>query len=335
MSQISAAHPVRTRYVNVDRLRLLALADIISFHARGEHLIATGLGLPTFLLFTIALNARPHAGVSSGKFIRRKVAAFLIPWALWSIVYGLVQTIGHIAHHEPPFEWFQPVMFLLGTSTHLWYLIFAAVGSIAAFSIDRGLAHRGTLTVVILMSLLGGGIMIPERLFGAPPPRLDDWLMALPSIPIGVSLGRCLIIEDFMQRAKYTAIAVAISISCMVILEAANSAYSADRYIISLIPAGSAVVWRGKRDRITTFLSRMSFGIYLIHPLMVRFTLGIQDDSTHLVVRMLVVIALSVLGTWLLWISPLQFLVRKGNTPRVGAFGGFTTARTPAPAPHA
>ena len=93
---------------------------------------------------------------------------------------------------------------------------------------------------------------------------------------------------------------------------------------------------RGCQDRITTFLSRMSFGVYLIHPLLIRALMGISGDAERLAIRTVVVAALSVAITWLLWISPLQILVRNGKAKRARAERAqFTTARTPAPAPRA
>lgn len=305
--------PAPQRYANVDRLRLLALADIVYYHVGQAHFL-NGIGLPIFLLFTAALNARPPRDPDPFRFVKRKFAAFLVPWAAWSVVYGVVFTAAmvHRGSTKDAFIWFEPVMLLLGTQTHLWYMVFGLVASLAAFFARRYTARVDDRLVIMLASLLACAIMIPERMFADPPSRAAAWLLSLPSIPIGIALGRCLWVDDLHKRIRNTAFTFALVVAGMAVLELQDRGYSADRYMAAMIPVCIAVLWRGAPDAITTWLTKLRLGVYLIHPLLMRAALSVFGDRSHPVLRTTTVLVASVAIAWLISKSPLKWMVQMG-----------------------
>lgn len=319
--------PISQRYANVDRLRLLALADIVYYHVAQAHFL-NGLGLPIFLLFTAALNARPPRDPDPRRFVKRKFAAFLVPWAAWSVVYGLFLTAAMIHRGSNAFLWFEPVMLFLGTQWHLWYMIFGLVASLFAFFARRYTARVDDRLIIMLASLLGCAVMIPERMFADPPARAAAWLLSIPSIPIGIALGRCLWVDDLRTRIRNTALTLALVVAGMSVLELQDRGYSSDRYMAAMIPVCIAVLWRGVPDALTTWLTGLRLGVYLIHPLLVRATLSLFGGQTHLAVRTVVVIIASIAAVWLISKSPLRWMVQTGaigQTKRPGPTPALTS----------
>lgn len=300
------------RYANVDRLRLLALLGIVYFHVSGEH-FSVGLGLPIFLLFTVALNARPPRDPDALRFVKRKFKAFLLPWLSWSAFYGAIFALDSVRHGEGMFHWFEPGMLLVGTQWHLWYLVFGLGASLLAFFARRGLEGVDGRLVITVTSLAGCAVMIPEHMLAGASDHAASWLLAIPAIPIGIAISRCLWENDAAARVRNTLLTVAIVVGGMVLLEATGSGFSADRYLAAMIPVGIVLLWRGAPDRFSTWLTKLRLGVYLIHPLMIRLCTSALPGHTHPVLATAAVIGGSIVGVWLLSKSPLRWMVDMGE----------------------
>ena len=299
VEQADAAAPRRPRNANMDRLRLLALSEIVIYHATDKHVLA-GVGLPIFLLFTVALNARPHRVETDRHYLLRKARAFLVPWAAWSVIYAASQTVAPLARGEYAFKWFEPGMLLLGTQRHLWYLIFALIASVTAHYVYRATARIGDSVVILAGAAIGCGVMIPGHMLNATDTWLGDWMVAIPAIPIGIALGRCVQTLDPGLRLRRTAMLVSLVVTGMIILHAADLGFGADRFAMAIIPAGLVIAWPGRPDPLTSWLTGLRLGVYLVH----MFVIGLMHFSGHLeanlVLRSAVVIVGSIAAAWLL-----------------------------------
>jgi hypothetical protein len=304
-----SAAPKAGRMANIDRLRLLALMEIVVFHTTGSHIFG-GLGLPTFLLFTVALNARPRPSENGAGFAKRKAAMFLIPWAAWSVVYAVVQTAAPLARGADPFKWFEPQMLLVGTQTHLWYLIFALFASLAAFAGYRLTRHIGDTAVVAGGAALSCLVMIPEHYLHVTESWAADWLLAVPAIPLGLALGRCVHTADARLRQKRTLMLITIVVPGMAILEWLQIGYSAWRFALAIVPIAVAVTWPGRRDPVTTRLTGMRLGVYLSHMLIIGALHFVGAEAQHPALRSAAVVVGSFALTWMIMLTPLRWMVQ-------------------------
>lgn len=301
------------RFANLDRLRLLALIEVVTFHATGEHILL-GAGLPIFMILTVALNARPTQSAIA-PFARRKLRSFLVPWATWSAMYALSYIAAALVHGHGLWGWFEPIMLIVGTQRHLWYLIFAFVGSLLAFVVRRRTSGVHPAMIVVLGSMLGCGVMLLEREFGGSPSRASEWLLALPAIPIGISLGRCLFIENSQARAWLTLLLFCCSVAGMMVLEYADSDFSAERYVYALGPVCVCAIYRGKADRLTGYFTRLRLGIYLIHPLIVSAIHLAHEDTANPVLRATASAIGATAITAIVMKTPLRRLVTNDRPP--------------------
>src|SRR5690349_1141900 len=123
------------RLANVERLRIVAMLEIVTFHVGGavndgvyRLPVVGGLGLPVFLLLNNAFNCTLSERRGTRAFLDAKVSKLLLPWLVWSGVYALLVVAEKLRHHEPISEAFTPWMIIGGTYTHLWFVPFALFG---------------------------------------------------------------------------------------------------------------------------------------------------------------------------------------------------------------
>jgi hypothetical protein len=110
-------HQASERMANVERLRIIAMLEIVTFHA-GQALdtgtyrlpIVAGLGLPIFLILNNAFNCTLSERMGARDFLKAKLTKLLLPWLVWSAVYALVTAAEKLRHHESLAEGFSPWM---------------------------------------------------------------------------------------------------------------------------------------------------------------------------------------------------------------------------------
>jgi hypothetical protein len=253
---------------NVERLRVLAMLEIVRYHDHNDRLaLIGGLGLPTFLLLTNMFNCTLSEKRGPGQFMEDKRKRLVVPWVFWSLFYGAFLLIGAYRHHEPLGEVFSWNMILAGTSAHLWFVPFAFASATliaGAYYVTRKLPHRTTGNVALVIGaavLIGLGVM-PEREYMAPIPQ---WILSTPSAFLGFAFGR-LVLADGPQFRVKTALpiaigALAIDLYCSFFFPN----FLMQRYATSVLLVLAALLIHGKAERVSTFLSPLLFGIYLAH----------------------------------------------------------------------
>lgn len=256
------------RLANVERLRVLAMLEIVRYHDHNDRLVLVGgLGLPTFLLLTNLFNCTLTHKRGPDKFMADKRQRLVVPWIFWSLFYGVFLAISAYRHHEPLSEVFSWNMILAGTSSHLWFVpfAFASAGAVAAAQhLTRNLPDRATGNVALAIGavvLIGLGLL-PEREYIAPIPQ---WLLSTPSAFLGFALGR-LVLADGPQFRLKTALPIAVGALAMSLycgLFFPN--FLMQRYSTSILLVLAALLVHGKPEPVSTFLSPLLFGIYLAH----------------------------------------------------------------------
>lgn len=281
---VLAARPVAVshgyRIANIERLRILSAAAVVCFHTCGELSIARHLGTVGILVFLITLCAfvvnRPEP-LDPAIAIRRKARRLLKPWLFWSMVYGILPVL-KVVHRGVPFsDAFDWTMLVTGTRIHLWFLPFAFAAALLLVFVHRALADRPNphiVTAAILMGVLSVfGFSIIQSCV-QPPTPLRQWVLGAPAIVLGLAVGRITVQHKAEDRrnlylltilsplAAYAALAWLFSGSWV---EYAGT--FAFRYCASVAVICFALQRQGTLDPISRKLASLSYGIYLVHPL--------------------------------------------------------------------
>jgi hypothetical protein len=256
------------RLANVERLRVLAMLEIVRYHDHGDRLtLVGGLGLPTFLLLTNLFNCTLTHKRGPAKFMQDKRKRLVVPWVFWSLFYGAWLFWGAFRHGQPVSEVLSWQMILAGTSSHLWFVPFAFASATLVASAQyftRTLPDRATgyAAVVVGAAVLIGIGLMPPREYAAPIPQ---WLLSTPSAFLGFALGR-LVIADGPQFRVRTAWPIALGAAALATycaLFAPN--FLMQRYATSILLVLAVLLVPGRPEPVSQFMSPLLFGIYLSH----------------------------------------------------------------------
>ena len=268
------------RLANVERLRIVAMLEIVTFHVGGavndgvyRLPVVGGLGLPVFLLLNNAFNCTLSERRGTRAFLDAKVSKLLLPWLVWSGVYALLVVAEKLRHHEPISEAFTPWMIIGGTYTHLWFVPFALFGSLLIAGLQvrtRAVSHRA----MALATLVAGAGIVALGAWLFARYQLDwpvlQWLFALPSPLLGFALGRVLLAAD---RRFSATVAVGLSVVAVAAIGLSLFGFEPEmvrRYAISMALVALFFLWPGSMDALSKRITPLLFGVYLTHPLLVR-----------------------------------------------------------------
>ena len=278
---VAPRQPSAERLANVERLRIVAMWEIVTFHVGGavgveEYRlpIVGGLGLPVFLLLNNAFNCTLAERRGTRAFLDAKVSRLLFPWLVWSAIYAAVVAAERLRHDEPLAEAFLSWRTLLGgTYTHLWFVPFALFGSLAIAGAQvwtRTVSHRAMAAWGLA---LGALLVVVDALIvaysGSEWPVLQ-WLFALPSPLLGFALGRVLLAGDKKLSRTVAALLVAVAVVVVAASWFAPLGEMVRRYAVSMALVGVFFTWPGNLDALSRRLTPLLFGIYLTHPLILR-----------------------------------------------------------------
>lgn len=307
------------RLANVERLRIVAMIEIVTFHVGGATgagdyrlPLVGGLGLPVFLLLNNAFNTTLSERMGIRAFLDLKVSRLVFPWMIWCGIYAGVVLGEKLRHEERLAEAFSPWMLVGGTYSHLWFVPFALFGSLLIAGLQlrtKETSHRllAALTLGIGgVIVLVGAVLLHSGRYDWP---VVQWLFALPSPLLGFALGRVLMSRE---RPLLVKLALLTTLACLLTLTAALVVVVPEmtrRYAISLALVSAFFLWPGPSDAFSRRLTPLLFGVYLIHPLLVRAYQGVHLPEVPTPLLGIAVFAVAALLVEGLRRSPLRRLV--------------------------
>ena len=311
------------RIANIERLRILSAFAVASFHT--HEWFPRSLGVIGFLVLiltfcTFVVNkAKPYPIADLAK---RRAGRLLKPWLFWSVVYGGVGLVKVIYMKVPFSETFTPTMLLTGTRIHLWFLPFAFVAALLLALVHHKIVHiKDTLNIVVALvvgtvCILGCSI-IQSRVF--PPVPLTQWILGFPAIPLGLAIGRIIMLQKKEDRRDYFllmngSILVAYAVYTLFVRLYDNTWFDFGslyiiRYCISVPVVCAALYWRGRLDWISKKLGSLSYGIYLVHPLVIIFLYQLNIAVQQPLVLLFMVLSASMLISIIFKKTPLRSFV--------------------------
>lgn len=307
-------NPRFKRIANIERLRILAAIFVASFHIHWSFPRSIGvIGFIILMLsFSVFVVNKPKK-YSVANLMKRKSQRLMKPWLFWSGIYGALGLIKVIYTSVPFSDVFYVTMFLTGTRPHLWFLPFAFFATLLLALFHRLTINISKLVCIIVSSLVGtlclfGCSILRSRELQTP---FEQWILGVPAIPIGFALGYSLILETAHERRNcYLWINFLMIVTSVTLGLLGYSNIFAINHCISVALVSCALYWRGELDPISHKVATLSYGIYLIHPLVVTFfdSLGLAQQQNPVILLFLVV-SISMLITFVLKRTPAKQFV--------------------------
>ena len=299
------------RIANVERLRFLAACGVVTLHTNTVFPRSFGsAGLLVLLLVLCIFVVRKPKPCELTSLARRKADRLLKPWLFWSVVYGGLALVKVLYEGVPFSEVFSPTMLLTGPRIHLWFLPFGFAAAMLLGLVHQRIVNVPDATTVVVAAFAGalcvfGCSFVRSNLsMGFP---LVQWNFGLAAIPLGLAIGRAAALPDRKSRRNlYLLIGFLAAAACAAYVVFAGLRYGTwfDRgardaicHAIAVAAVCAALHWQGKLDPISKALALSSYGIYLIHPLIVVFLSRVGVLEERPVVLLCLVLAASILTT--------------------------------------
>jgi len=260
------------RNAHIEYLRFLGGFGIVWFHMHlpGEKIALSAL--PMFVvLFVYFGYGRPMSHAAD---------RLLIPWAAWSVIYALAKAGQSVVEGRPlasEFEWW---MVFTGTSLHLWFLVFC-FGFLA-------IVYYFSLKINALYLVVISGLCFAAPIFITLGEPLSQWVSVLPAALFGLYLHRN---KERMDKA-----------AILVLLFFGFTIITSNQFALQTAVGSGAVLmvlcYPGKLTPLAKWMGGVSFGIYLIHPLI--FALVLLIPGLALWMQLIIVFIGSVLTTMVL-----------------------------------
>jgi peptidoglycan/LPS O-acetylase OafA/YrhL len=264
------------RIDSVEWLRFFAALGIVWFHTNGAWGRSIGYaGLPIFLLVFCSLIVINFKEIGFTGFLRRRTVRLLIPWVFWSIVYGFVRVIKFYWFPKTSLSLFSSCDFLVGGSMHLWYLPFAFLVSLILFMLCRYTTQSNHiyLSFSFAFFLSIGCLYLCSYIMKNYSIKVPfvQWLFVLPSIPMGYFLGSTVrFVKPPFRLVLLSLLLAAVCLVCLSLFWLGNMEL--------VVPYGIGVFLTVLAYNIpfpfaetSRRLGSLTYGIYLIHPLVMTF----------------------------------------------------------------
>ena len=261
----------RSRLANIERLRVLAILDIIGFHVDPDgrsSMLLGGAGLAIFLLLAHLFNTAVAQRMGAGPFGRLKVRRLMVPWLFWCAVYLGVLLLDSVRAGEVWYSRLDPWMLTYGTAIHLWFVPFACLsGVLVGFAQHR--LRPGILFPALSGAalLVGCSMLVRSGVLGEP---AQQYVYALPSPFIGFALGRLYLLGDGAARRSLMLKLGGAALLLSSIALGAGWPSTVVIWTAALLVLLVLMRWGGPPGRLLNYLSPLLFGVYLVHPLVIR-----------------------------------------------------------------
>lgn len=277
------------RNATLDFARLAAACGIVLFHSGAPGAAIGYAALPFFLMVLIALALPGAARTSFPVFAQNRGARLVVPWVVWSAVYGALKLAEVAMTGKPLASEFALWMLLTGPALHLWFLPFAFVACLAVYPLARiGPDTRARVAAITLLTgtsllALGGrqDIVLPEP--------LSQWLYALPAVLLGTAFGL------MQSRTEVRAVCLGLGVAALCAM-ALGWTDGLVQIALAILAFGVCRMFPSQGNPWATRAAEASLTVYLCHPIM----LSLLGRTAALPAKSLALAVTAILGSLVL-----------------------------------
>jgi surface polysaccharide O-acyltransferase-like enzyme len=266
----------RPRLTFLAPLRILASFAVVWHHARKEYLFGIGFGLFLFLVILFGLASSGTRSEPLWSFARRRASYLLVPWVRWSLIYVLLLTTADLVRGQDPSWRFEWKMIFYGGHGALWFLPFAAVSLVVVKAIATNVAKWNVRTSTLAFALAATvvtSLVAHAVTLTMPDIPVRSWLRVSPALFWGIAVGQSLRAPARERKRLLILVALLGIISYLYCPFAPNPEDLPRRFGVAVPLACLGFAWTPRVPRIVARLSTVTFGVYLVHPLVAK-TIG-------------------------------------------------------------
>lgn len=242
---------------DVEFLRLISALGIVWFHSGldvGKDIAYSGLIV--FLVLTSYFSVRSRNEHS----LHSRAARFLIPCVFWSIIFASLNLARGEAVFPDHFNVFSKI--LSTPSIHLWYLPFAFICALALDQIKNYDPKIVSVVATLFFTILLVNAPIWRQWNYFSP--LGQYMHALPAVFIGITFSLHGQLEKNTKYIIYILILLTLSTIIYFNLPGLSETYIAGVFASLILLRENSFL---SKNKIIINLSKLTFGIYLVHPL--------------------------------------------------------------------
>ncbi|MDI4657194.1 acyltransferase [Xanthobacter autotrophicus] len=274
----------------IEVLRIIAAFGIVAYHGKAPFHDFTYSGLIIFLILSPYVDCDYNWGRKRSVLdIAKKL---LIPWALWMIIYGVL----NLVMRKPLLPVPNPIAGILyGTSAHLWFIpaIFAVLVFLNAVKkkIDAGLLFWVCVCLTVVL-LLASPIWRPISMGWTPP--FAQWAHGATAVFMGIALG---LYKKMPQRQAFVA-RIMIFLTLIYVFLKFIPGISVSYLVGAALPIVAVVSWSywGPVRWSVRALSACMLGVYFSHILFLYVFSRLTGPGNYVTVTLAFVAA--ALVTW-------------------------------------
>lgn len=291
------AHDVSQRNHSIDLLRFVAAFGIVWAHMLLNDSYSALIGytaLSVFLIMVPYLSVLRRerlgftGGASNGERVHVRIQRILAPWLFWCLVYKVL-----LAYQQrDPSSLFRiedPLSLLIGPCIHLWFLPFVLIASALLFPLVRAIKSPSSLIVATVLSAAFSVLSLYLHDLENLPQPFAQWAFAFP--PFLFSL---LAAHGRKFDLGYVPIATYLGV-CTLFLVFGHSYWPF--FSMLAVPMFAIAYAANYKNDLFYSLGKLSFGIYLTHPIFMLAWFKFVGPSSHLFIGAVVVFVCAAIAT--------------------------------------
>ena len=295
------------RYGFLEVLRFLASIAIIAWHTPDlDAGIVVPWSLPFFVLLSVifGLSTRNDSAL---KTVRRRAAQFLVPWILWSGLYLVLRLLRHRLDFGFLVKEFQWPDLLIGSTLPLWYLpfIFIALsfGSIIEWTSNRGVKSASAKKIALgIVALIPLAVLFSKFLGELKLEPFPQYSSVIPSVMLGFLYQ----LECGRKRATRAGLVLPLLGALLLVVSGVAIGWRWQPTIAAYLLVLAFMGLWPTDDKKVLVIGRISWPIYLVHPIWVGFffatnSVGITSMDPVLIFVCSVVLSILSSGMLLIW----------------------------------
>ena len=224
----------------IDYGSFLAALAIVWFGIEAPGQRIAYVALPFILVLLMAPSKNGMVG---------RAKRLLVPFLIWSVVFGILHTAMALKGNDPPLGWWSENMILFGTWEHLWILPFCLLVGLIAPWLQHPIASLGAAWMAALLIVVKG---TPDTM------PFAQWTFGVIPVLVGIA-----------YFAWGWRLAVVTLLGSWLILHFGRPSPDNITILAGTGLALACLTWRLPASNLSKRCARLAVWIYLAHPLVV------------------------------------------------------------------